>query len=105
MKRNCRFELRLSKEELAVLTRKARKAGLSGAGLLRRAIYDLEVKEAPAADAAALLWELRRVGRGLDQLLKTANARALPEEPELRRALEENRAAARLVVAAYALDG
>ena len=38
MTRNCRFELRLSKDELSDLTKKARKAKLTNAALIRRAI-------------------------------------------------------------------
>lgn len=62
MTRNCRFELRLSKDELSDLTKKARKAKLTNAALIRRAIRDLEVKEAPAVDVPYLLNEIRRVG-------------------------------------------
>ena len=42
-KRNCRFEVRLSKDEFSSLTRKARKAGLSCGEFVRNAIEDKPV--------------------------------------------------------------
>lgn len=103
MTRNCRFELRLSKDELTDLTKKARKARLSNAGFIRRAIRDLEVKEAPAADVPYLLNEVRRVGYNINQILKIANAQGLVDVPQLRKALEENRRVMKEITEAYAM--
>ena len=103
MTRNCRFELRLSKDELTDLTKKARKAKLSNAGFIRRAIHDLEVKEAPAADVPFLLNEVRRVGYNINQILKIANAQGLVDVPQLRKALEENRRVMKEITEAYAM--
>lgn len=103
MTRNCRFELRLSKDELTDLTKKARKAKLSNAGFIRRAIRDLEVKEAPAADVPYLLNEVRRVGYNINQLLKIANAQGLVDVPQLRKALDENRRVVKQITEAYAM--
>lgn len=103
MTRNCRFELRLSKDELTDLTKKARKAKLSNAGFIRRAIRDLEVKEAPAADVPYLLNEVRRVGYNINQILKIANAQGLVDVPQLRKALEENRRVMKEITEAYAM--
>ena len=103
MTRNCRFELRLSKDELTDLTKKARKAKLSNAGFIRRAIRNLEVKEAPAADVPYLLNEVRRVGYNINQILKIANAQGLVDVPQLRKALEENRRVMKEITEAYAM--
>ena len=101
--RNCRFELRLSKNELSELTKKARKAHLTNAGFIRRAIWDLEVKEAPPVDVPVLIREIRRVGYNIDQLLKIANAQGLVDVPQLRKALDENRALVKHITRVYAM--
>ena len=103
MTRNCRFELRLSKDELADLTKKARKAKLTNAAFIRRAIRDLEVKEAPAVDVPYLLNEVRRVGYNINQILKIANAQGLVDVPQLRKALDENRRVVKQITEAYAM--
>ena len=45
-KRNCRFEVRFTKDELSDLTKKARKARLTNAAFIRRAVCGAEVREA-----------------------------------------------------------
>ena len=101
--RNCRFELRLSRNELSDLTRKARKARLTNAGFIRRAIRDQEVKEAPPVDVPILIREVRRVGYNIDQVLKIARAQDLVDVPQLRKALEENRALVKQITDIYAM--
>lgn len=103
--RNCRFELRLSKAELNDLTKKARKARLTNAGFIRRAIREQEVKEAPPVDVPILIREVRKVGYNIDQLLKIANAQGLVDVPQLRKALEENRALVKQITKVYAMTG
>lgn len=103
MTRTCRFEMRFTKDELSDLTKKARKAKLTNAALIRRAIRDLEVKEAPAADVPNLLNEVRRVGYNINQLLKIANAQGLVDVPQLRKALDENRRVVKQITEAYAM--
>ena len=61
-KRNCRFEVRFTKDELSDLTRKARKVRLTNAAFIRRAVCGAEVKEAPPADVPLLIGEVRHVG-------------------------------------------
>ena len=46
-KRNCRVEVCFTKDELTVLSKKAKKAGLSIGGFVRRSVADKEIKEAP----------------------------------------------------------
>ena len=69
-KRNCRFEVRFTKDELSDLTKKARKARLTNAAFIRRAVCGAEVREAPPADVPALIQEVRRVGNNLNQIMK-----------------------------------
>ena len=100
-KRNCRFEVCFTKDELSDLTKKARKARLSTGAFVRRAVRDLEVKEAPPADVPMLIREVRRVGYNIDQLLKLANAKGLLDVPQLRKALADNRAVEKMIMDAY----
>lgn len=102
MTRTCRFEMRF-KDELSDLTKKARKAKLTNAALIRRAIRDLEVKEAPAVDVPYLLNEVRRLGYNINQILKIVNAQGLVDVPQLRKALEENRRVMKEITEAYAM--
>jgi len=99
--RNCRFEIRLTKDEYYDLTRKARKAGMSTASFVRMAIAGKDVMEAPSADVPLLIREVRRVGSNIDQILKIANSRGLLDVPELRKALAENRAVEKMISQAY----
>ena len=103
-KRNCRFEVCFTKDELSDLTKKARKARLSIGGFIRRAVRNLEVKEAPPADVPMLIREVRRVGYNIDQLLKIANTKGLLDVPQLRKALADNRAVEKLIVDAYTMQ-
>jgi hypothetical protein len=101
LKRNCCMLLRFSKNELEALTKKARKAGLSREGFCRTVLNGAQVKEAPSADVPKLIYEVRRVGCNIDQILKIANAKGLLDVPQLRKALAENRAVEKLIVDAY----
>ena len=101
MVRNSRFEMRLTKSEFADLTRKARKAGLSTAAFVRKAVAGTEVKEAPPVDVPVLIMEVRKVGSSLNQILKIAEAKRLMDASEIRIALAENRAVEKMISKAY----
>ena len=100
-RRNCRFEVRLTKDEYYELTKKARKAGLTTGAFVRLAVADQKVTEAPPADVPLLIREVRRVGYNIDQILKIANAKGMLDVPRLRSALEENRAVEKMIASAY----
>ena len=99
--RNCRFEMRLTKDEFYDLTKKARKAGMSTASFVRMAIAGKDVMEAPSADVPLLIREVRRVGNNIDQILKIANSKGLLDVPELRKALADDRAVEKMISQAY----
>ena len=101
--RTCRFELRLSRAELNDLTKKARKARMTNAGFIRRAIREQVVKEALPVDVPVLIREVRRVGYNIDQVLKIARAQGLVDVPQLRKALDENRALVKKITNVYAM--
>ena len=102
-KRNCRVEVCFTEDELSELKNKARKSNLSIGRFVRRAVRDLEVKEAPSADVPMLIREVRRVGYNIDQLLKIANTKELLDVPQLRKALADNRAVEKMIMGAYTL--
>ena len=101
MKRTLEMKIRFTRAELDALTKKARKTNYSREGFSRAVLNGVEVKEAPSADALLLLRELKRVGYNLDQLLKRANAIGLLDVPQLRKALEDNRAVEKMIVDTY----
>ena len=100
-KRNCRFEVRLTKDEYTDLTRKARKAGLSTSTFVRMSVAGQEIHEAPPVDVAVLLQEIRRYSENLKQLMVGVKERGMPEADEIRKALESNRAMEKMISAAY----
>ena len=103
-KRNCRVEVCFTKDELSVLSKKAKKAGLSIGGFVRRRVADKEIKEAPPADIPMLLRAMRQAGYNLDQTLKRFNTTNVPDMPQFRKDLEGIRAATKMVSDAYTSD-
>ena len=95
------MKIRFTRAELDALTKKARKSGFSREGFSRRILNGAEVKEAPPAEVPLLIREVRRVGYNIDQLLKRANSIGLLDVPQLRKALEDNRAVEKLIVDTY----
>ena len=100
-KRNCRVEVCFTKDELTVLSKKAKKAGLSIGGFVRHSVADKEIREAPPADIPMLLRAMRQAGYNLDQTLKRFNTTNVPDMPQFRKGLEEIRAATKMVSDAY----
>ena len=101
-KRNCRVEVCFTKDELS--SKKAKKAGMSIGGFVRRSVADKEIKEAPPADIPLLLRAMRQAGYNLDQTLKRLNSTNVPDMPQFRKGLEEIRAATKMVSDAYTSD-
>lgn len=93
-----------TKEELSALSKKAKKAGMSIGGFIRRSVANKEVKEAPAAEVPYLLRAMRQAGYNLDQTLKRFNTTNVPDMLQFRKGLEEIRAATKLVSDAYASE-
>ena len=103
LKRNCGMVLRFTKAEMDTLTKKARKVNMSREGFCRKVLNEVEVKEAPPVDVPILIREVRRVGYNIDQVLKIARAQDLVDVPQLRKALEENRALVKQITNVYAM--
>lgn len=101
MKRNCGMVLRFTKAEMDGLTKKARKAGLSREGYCRHVLNGSQVKSAPPADLPVLIQEVRRVGGGLEQLIKAIAHDGRFDAQELQAALVQNRAVEKLIIGTY----
>ena len=101
LRRTLEMKIRFTRGELDDLTKKSRKAGLSREGYCRRILNGAEVKEAPPVEVPVLIREVRRVGYNIDQILKRANSIGLLDVPQLRKALEDNRAMEKLIVDTY----
>ena len=101
MKRTLEMKIRFTRGELDALTKKARKSGFSREGFSRRILNGAVVKEAPPAELPLLIREVRSVGYNIDQLLKRANSIGLLDVPQLRKALEDNRAVEKMIVDTY----
>ena len=95
--------MRFSKEELNALTKKARRANLTNAAFVRRAINNTEVKEAPPVDVPVFLNEIRRVGYNINQLLRNANGQGLVDVPQLRKTLTDCQNVLKRINEAYAM--
>ena len=101
MKRTCGMVLRFTKAEMDSLTKKARKAHMSREGFCRSILNGAEVKEAPPVDFTTMIWELRRVGSNINQLLVKANTVGFIDAPMLRKALDETHAVEDKLMEAY----
>ena len=101
MKKDNRFELRLSKAERELLAAKAKKAGMSCGEFLRKTICEKEIRGAPSADVKELLRLMRRIGGNISQLLHRANTVGFVDTVQLRKDLAELRQARQAIMLAY----
>ncbi len=105
MKREHAMTLRLDEAELAALTGKAKKAGMSREAYCRTVLNGSEVMEAPSADVDQLIHEIRRVGRNVDQLLTRANTFGFIDTELMHQVLGEAMVAEQKIVDAYTGNG
>ena len=101
MKRTYGMVLRFTKAEMDTLTQKAHKAHMSREGFCRIILNGADVKEAPPVDFTTMIWELRRVGSNINQLLVKANTVGFIDAPMLRKALDETHAVEDKLMEAY----
>ena len=100
-KRIQEIKIRFSPDELAALNEQVKKAGISREQFCRNAIQGVAIRENPPADLHKLIWEIRRVGNNIDQILMIANARGLLDVPQLRKAMADLRDAEKMIADAY----
>ncbi len=99
--RNHRIVFYLNDKELEGLERKVKKADQSREDFIRKAVAEAQIKEAPPVDLYKLIWEIRRVGNNIDQLLLIANAKEILSIPDLRKAIDDLREVEQLIVSQY----
>ena len=100
-KRNHRIVFYLNDKEFEAFEQKAKRSSRSREAFIRRAIQEVQIKELPPADLHKLIWEIRRVGNNIDQILMIANAKGILNIPDLRKAIDDLREAEKLIVSQY----
>ena len=74
-KRIHEIKIRFSPDDLATLSEQVKRAGISREQFCRNAIQGVAIRENPPADLHKLIWEIRRVGNNIDQILKIAHTK------------------------------
>ena len=100
-KRNHRVVFYLNDKEFEAFEEKAKRSSRSREAFIRKAIEDVQIKELPPADLHKLIWELRRVGNNIDQILMIANSKGILNIPDLRKAIDDLRETEKLIVSQY----
>ena len=100
-KRIHEIKIRFSPDELATLNKQVEKAGISREQFCRNAIQGVAIRENPPADLHKLIWEIRRVGNNIDQILMIANTKGILNIPDLRKAIDDLREVEKLIVSQY----
>lgn len=100
-KRNHRIVFYLNDKEFEAFEKKAKRSSHSREDFIRKAIQEAQIKELPPADLHKLIWEIRRVGNNIDQILMIANAKGILNIPDLRKAIDDLRAVEKLIVSQY----
>ena len=91
----------LNDAEFETLESKVKQTSLSREGFIRNLIDDVPIQEKPPADIHKLIWEVRRVGNNIDQILMIANTKGLLDVPQLRKAMADLRDVEKLIADAY----
>lgn len=88
-KRNNRIRFWLNDEELSTLDANVFRSGLSREEFIRRTIAGKKIVELPPIEYNDFIFQLRRVGYNLNQLLKIANGENFLDEPKIKSCIEE----------------
>ena len=100
-KRNHEIKIRVSPDELATLSEQVKRTGISREQFCRNAIQGVAIRENPPADLYKLIWEIRRVGNNIDQILMIANTKGILNIPDLRKVIDDLREVEKLIVSQY----
>lgn len=88
-KRNNRIVFYLTDEECSTLNNKIVKSGLSREEFIRRTLAGKKIIEQPPLELHDMIFQLRRVGYNLNQLLRIANSEKFLDVPKTRTCIEE----------------
>ena len=100
-KGNHRVVFYLNDKEFDAFEQKAKRSSRSREAFIRKAIEDVQIKELPPTDLYKLIWEIRRVGNNIDQILMIANSKGILNIPDIRKAIDDLREAEKLIVSQY----
>ena len=100
-KRNHRIVFYLNDKEFEAFEKKAKRTSRSKEAFIRQAIQEVSIKELPPVDLHKLIWEIRRVGNNIDQILMFANSKGILTIPDLRKAIDDLRETEKLIVSQY----
>lgn len=87
-KRNIQKIVRFSRDEAQDLQKKAKKACLSEAGLIRLLLRGYEPREKPDERFYEVMRELSSIGNNINQLAVKANALGFVDAPQLKKEAE-----------------
>ena len=87
-KRNIQKIVRFSRDEAQDLQKKAKKACLSEAGLIRLLLRGYEAREKPDERFYDVMRELSSIGNNINQLAVKANALGFVDAPQLKKEAE-----------------
>lgn len=87
-KRTIKKQFWLSRSEAQDLQKKAKKACLSEAGLIRLLLKGYEPREKPDADFYEAMKELSAIGNNINQLAVKANSLGFVDTPQLKKEAE-----------------
>ncbi len=96
-KRSNRLEFYLSDDEYRVLLESTERSGLSLSEHCRQLIKTGKVTAAPPADFRRLIWELKRIGTNLDQVLFRLNSIGDYDQDDLKNCIDEIQGAIRML--------
>ena len=88
MKRNIQKIVRFSRDEAQDLQKKAKKACLSEAGLIRLLLRGYEPREKPDERFYDVMREISSIGNNINQLAVKANALGFVDAPQLKKEAE-----------------
>lgn len=84
VRKNKEIKVRMTEQDLFDLDEKVSRTNLSREEFVRRSVQGQTVKEKPPAEYGKILYELRRIGSNLNQLLVIARTHGFVDEREVR---------------------
>lgn len=104
IERSIQIHFRVTQKEYKTIKEKAAESGLSISEFSRRILMDGKVLAAPPVDFYTLLWQIKRVGSNLDQLLRKLNAFGIAYSLDLERCEDDIHEMRRLMIESFITD-
>ena len=101
VERSIQIHFRVTQKEYKTIKEKAAESGLSISEFSRRILMDGKVLAAPPVDFYTLLWQIKRIGSNLDQLLRKLNTFGIAYSLDLERCEDDIKDMKRLLIETY----